>query len=404
MSNSTSVPSVVFGNTGITLPAESDILAGVLADFNAAFGGNLNPDLATPQGQLASSLTAIIGDKNANFAKYVNQVDPDTADGRMQDGIAKIYFITRLPATSTSVAVFCSGLSGTVIPLGALIQDGNGVQYVCTGGGTIGAGGNVTLNFAAVATGPIACAPGAITTIYRAIPGWDSVTNAGAGVIGSNVESRADFEYRRKQSVAGNAVGVLPSIYANVFAVPGVADVYAIENNTSAAITRGSITIPAYSIYVAAVNGTDLAVATAIWQKKPPGAGYAGNTTVNVTDPSGYSIPLPTYAVKFQRPVAQPILFAVQIANTSGLPSDIIAQTQAAILAAFAGADGGPRARIGSTLYASRYYGPVSNIIPGVVEILSLLIGTVTATLPALTVDIGAVPTLTAANISVTLV
>jgi hypothetical protein len=38
------------------------------------------------------------------------------------------------------------------------------------------------------------------------------------------------------------------------------------------------------------------------------------------------------------------------------------------------------------------------------VEILSLLIGTSAATLAALTVDIGYVPTVTAANISVTLV
>ncbi len=403
MSNS-SVPAIVFGNTGLQLPQESDIIAGVLTDFNAAFGGNLNTDVTTPQGQLASSTAAIIGDKNATFAKYINQVDPDTADGRMQDGIAKIYFITRLPATSTSVAVTCSGLAGTVIPAGSLVQDNAGNQYQCTGGGTIPIAGNIILQFSAVKTGPIACAPGAITTVYRAIPGLDSVTNAGAGIIGSNVESRADFEYRRKQSVAANAVGVLQSIYANVFAVAGVSDVYVFENNTSAAVVKGSITIPAYSIYVAAVNGTDAAVALAIWQKKPPGAGYAGNTTVNVTDTSGYTTPLPTYPVKFQRPAAQPILFAVQIANTAGLPSDIVTQTQNAILSAFAGGDGGPRARIGSTLYASRYYGPVSNILPGVVEILSLLIGTSSPTLPALTVDIGSVPTLTAANISVTLV
>ena len=46
----TSVPQPTFGPTGyIILPAESAILTGVFADINAAFGGNLNPGLTTPQ-------------------------------------------------------------------------------------------------------------------------------------------------------------------------------------------------------------------------------------------------------------------------------------------------------------------------------------------------------------------
>lgn len=402
--SSSSVPSVSFTATGLVLPAESDILSGVQADMNAAFGGKLNPSLSTPQGQLASSTAAVIGDKNNLFAEYVNQVDPDTADGRMQDAIARIYFIDRLPARSTVVGVLCTGLAGTVIPVGALVSASDGNIYSCTGAGTIPVGGSITLQFACQATGPIVCPAGTITGIYKAIPGWDTAANASDGVIGQNVESRADFEYRRKQSVALNAKGSLEAIYANVFDVAGVTDVYVTDNVTSSPVTRGSITLVAHSIYVAAVGGLDLDVATAIWRKKSDGADYNGNTTVSVTDQSGYSVPYPTYSVKFQRPPAQPILFAVQIANTTGLPSDIVTQVKNTIISAFSGGDGGPRARIGSTIYASRFYGPVSNIKPGYVEILSLQIGTTTANLNSLTVDIGYVPTISASNIAVTLV
>jgi uncharacterized phage protein gp47/JayE len=299
--------------------------------------------------------------------------------------------------------VTCTGLAGVVIPVGALVADAAGNQYACTGTGIIPAGGSISLTFAAVKTGPIACAPGAITTIYRSIIGWDTASNPGAGVPGSDVESAADFEYRRQQSVALNAVGSLPSIYASVFAVDGVSDVYIAENVTSSPITKGSITLAPHSIYVAAVGGLALDVATAIWKKKSVGADYNGNTTVTVTDQSGYSLPYPSYTVKFQVPTSQPILFAVQLANTPGLPSNIVALVKAAIISAFSGGDGGPRARIGSTIYASRFYAPVSNIKPGFVQIQSLQIGTTTANLNALTVDIGFVPTVTAANIAVTL-
>lgn len=404
MPATTAVPDITFTPTGLVIPQEADVLAGVQADQQQAFGGDLNPSLESPQGQLASSLSAIIGAKNDKFAYYVNQVDPDVADGRMQDAIARIYFIERLPAVPTTVDVLCSGLSGVPIPAGKRVQASDGTIYAAVDGGSIGPAGTVTLSFASQTPGPIGCAPGMITTIYEAVPGWDSVTNLSAGVVGALVESRADFEFRRKQSVALNARASLPSIYAAVFDVDGVSDVYAAENVSAGTRTIGSIVMAPKSIYVAVVGGAGADVAQAIWTKKSLGADYNGNTTVNVTDPSGYSPPYPTYAVKFQRPPAQPVKFAVQIANTAGLPSTIVADVRAAIISAFNGGDDGPRARIGSTLYASRYYAPVSNIRSGYVVILSLLLGVVNPDQASIVLDPAYVPTLQASDISVTLV
>jgi len=406
MSGNTSVPSITFTPTGLTLPADSDILAGIQADMNAAFGGNLNPSLSTPQGQLATSQAANLSAKNAEFAYFVNQVDPDNAGGFMQDAIARIYFLTRRPATSTAVQVDCLGQVGVVIPAGALVRDGNGNTYACTTGGTIPAGGTITLPFAAVQTGPIACPIGAISGApYRAIAGWDRAYNSSAGIPGSVVESRADFEYRRRQSVAINGAGTLPSIYANVFAVPGVVDVYVTENTTSNPVAMGStnFTLAPHSIYVAVVGGASSAIAQAIWSRKDVGADYNGNTSATVTDTSGYSLPYPAYTVKYQTPASTPILFAVQIANNGSLPSNIVSLVQNAIVSAFVGGDGGARARIGATIYASRFYSPILAVAPGL-SILSLLIGTTTANQSSLTVGIDQAPMVTASNISVTLV
>lgn len=61
-SGTTSVPAPVLDATGFIMPEEADMLTGVLADINAAFGNTLTTDLSTPQGQLAMSLTAILGD------------------------------------------------------------------------------------------------------------------------------------------------------------------------------------------------------------------------------------------------------------------------------------------------------------------------------------------------------
>jgi len=405
MASPSSVPKIQFTPAGLVIPAETDVLAGVQADINAAFGGGLNPALETPQGQLASSQAAVIGDKNNEFALFVNQVDPQYSADRFQDAIGRIYFLTRKPATPTTVQATVNGLAGTVIPGGTLAQDTSGNTYACSGNVTIDATGSVTAEFQNIETGPIPCAAGTLTQVYQAIPGWDAITNAADGTLGSDVESRADFEYRRKNSVALNGKGTPQAIYAEVFALPDVLDVYVKDNPTGSTVNTGSTNYPvaAHSVYVAVVGGTDADVAAAIWRKKDVGCDYNGNTSVTVTDESGYSYPQPTYVVKFERPAALSIKFAVRVVNDVTMPSNIVASIKAAIIARFNGADGTTRERIGSLILASRYYGAVVSAGPNV-SLVDVLIGTATPTLSQVSVGIDQKPTLSASDITVTLV
>ena len=144
----TSVPQLQWTEAGLIAPTEAAILAGTQADIDAAFGGGLNPALETPQGQIASSEAAIIADKNNDFLDLVNQVDPQYADGRFQDAIARIYFLTRKGATSTAVTCTLTGTPSAVVPAGTFAQDTSGNTYVLLGSVTIGSGGTVT-SFAA---------------------------------------------------------------------------------------------------------------------------------------------------------------------------------------------------------------------------------------------------------------
>lgn len=385
------------------MPDESVILAGVQADMNAAFGGNMNPALETPQGQLATSITAAIGDANDTFLQYTNEVDPAYADGRMQDAIARIYFLTRKPALPTTTDANCMGAPGTVIPTGTLATATDGNRYRCTAGGVIPIGGTVSLPFACTVTGPIACPATSLSVIYQSIPGWDSINNPADGVLGTNVESRADFEFRREQSVAKNSVTPVGAILGSVADLPDVVDFYGLDNSTNSPVTTRGQTIAANSIYICVSGGTNLDVATAIFKKKAPGCSYTGSTMVTVHDDNPLYATPPAYSVSFQRPTALPILFAVDIINSVIVPADAEAQVQAAIINAFAGGDGGSRARIGSTLLASRYYIPVASLGPWA-QILSILLGPTTPTLTNYDVDINKIPTITAGDITVTFV
>jgi hypothetical protein len=460
----TFVPQPSFTDRGYVAPLESAILTGTQSDINAAFGGNLNPALNTPQGQIATSEAAIIADKDSQFLALANGVDPAYASGRMQDAIGRIYYITRIPAASTVVTVRCIGGVGVVIPLNAQVADQAGNVYLCTQSGTIPVGGYIDLSFACVTMGPIACPIGFINTIYQAIPGWDSVTNLAAGVIGRDVENRADFEFKRSNSVAKNAQGSLNSIVGEVFNLPGVLDVYGLENDTSetsGAVINGTISgttltvnsltsgtvaigqtvigsgiaqgtyitggtgpyavnisqsvgpeamtcafggVPLVknSIYISVYGGVAQDIGQAIATKKSPGCNYNGNTTITVMDTQNglYTPPYPSYPITFEVPTPTAIKFAVSMANNTNVPSNAILLIQNAIIASFNGQDGGQRARIGSNIFHSRYYANIF-ALGSWVQVYEIKVGVGTANMDSVLMQVNQVPTLSASDISV---
>jgi hypothetical protein len=149
------------------------------------------------------------------------------------------------------------------------------------------------------------------------------------------------------------------------------------ENVTSSPITVSDQTLAPHSAYVCVAGGASAAIGNAIWTKKATGCDTNGNVSVTVTD-TNYGPPQPSYTIKYQSAAPTPTLFAVTIFNSAAVPSNALALVQNAIQAAFAGADGGARARIGSTLFASRYYAGIALLGPWA-QIISLKIGSATA-------------------------
>lgn len=385
----TNVPKPVFNTSGFLPPAESAILAGVLADLNAAFGGNLNEALETPQGQLATSFAAAIGNCNDIMLSVIAGVDPAYSFGKMQEAIGRIYFLSRLGAEPTTVSTVCTGLAGTFIPVGALAKSAAGDIYSCTSGGTIGVGGTVTLEFECTETGPVSCPAGTLNAIYQGVSGWDSVTNPTDGVPGHEEESREEFEIRRADSVSINALGFLPSIRAALMSLPNVLDAYVTENNTASPVVVGGVTIAANSVYACTSGGVSADIAKTLWQKKPPGCGYTGTTTIQVEDDaSGYLVPFPTYDVDFTIAAALPVIMHVEIYDSAAIPANATELIQAAVLLAFTGGDGGERARIGSTVFADRFYAGIKALGTWA-RIVDLTIGSELSTAAAFTAAIS---------------
>lgn len=403
----TAVPPITWLPTGLSLPLEANILQGIIADMSTALGGNMSVSLSSPQGQWAQSLAGIIGYKNNDIAYIASQVDPDNAEGRMQDAIGRIYFLQRIPGSGTVVQCNCVGLVGTVIPQGSVVQDVNGNLYASTAAATIPSSGTISVTFQCLTDGPIVCAANSIT-IYKSVTGWESANNPSAGSPGTLVESRAAFEARRSNSVAVNAVNSLQAIWAAVLSVPDVIGCYVIDNPTNAAVTVGSTnySVAANSVLVSAYGGVASAIAQAIWSKKSLGCVYNGNTTVTVTDttnPEGP--PYPTYSVTFLIPTATPVYFACTLAANPNLPSNINTLVQNAILAVAAGTSSFstlPAAQQNTTINAGAYYAAIYGISP-YVNITSLTVGlSASPTGTSIQMGVDQMPIFSASNIAVT--
>lgn len=398
------VPALQITPEGVVVPDAVTIRTAVLADENAAFGGDLDVVTpSTPQAHLADELTANIQDSNAAIARMISQVDPATAEGRMQDGIARIYFLDRKGATSSVVQAQCTGQPGSLQPIAILAEDDAGNLWQSDGPFTFPISGVTTVQFSCITTGPVQLGIGALTRIAQASPGWDAITNLSAAAIGSNVESRADFELRRMLSVEKNAHGTPGAIRAAVFGVDGVIDVFVYDNFTNSTILYGATNypIPAHSVYVGVVGGIAEDIAKAIESKKDAGCGMTGNTSVMLAD-NNYSYPQPVYTYQFNIPDSLPVKFLVTIASNPNLPANIAQLATQSVIDTLSGANGAQRARMGGEIFASSYYGPIASI-SNAVQIIGIKVGSSIPNQDSLTLGIDQEPVVSASDITVLL-
>lgn len=403
----TAVPDVTITENGLLVPDVSDILAGRLTDMTTALGGGASQSLSSPQGQIAQSDTEIIAQTDDKLLCLFNQINPDYSTGRFQDGIGRIYFMDRISAQGTVVTGQCIGKVNTVIPAGSSAIDTNGYIYQSINEAVIPASGTIDVQFVNTTTGPISCAAGALNQIYRAVSGWDSITNASPGVVGIDVESRIAFETRRKQSVARNSRNQDASTLSKLLETSGVLDAYVWSNRTAATVNKGTTNFPvvAHSIFICVYGGTDEDVAESIFNTYNPGANMNGSTHFTVYDNVNYLAPYPEYDMQWQKATPMRVYFKVELDNSLNPPSDITSLVQSMVVNVFNGGyEGIGKARIGSTINAGKYYAPVISISPDTVGILSLEVSLDGSTYgPAVTMGIDRVPTIQESDITVIL-
>lgn len=348
---------LVFTNKGIQQPSASEIREAWEEIFTQIWGGDINLDASTKQGQLITSLTTIVLEKNSQIAKVLQSFNPKTAENDAesglywQDAIGNIYGMQRLSATYTTVLCNITGRAGTVLPATAEVISDSGDIFKITQSVTIPAGGQVSVYFKAVESGEIPALAGTLNTIYTPVVGWDTVGNTSSGVMGRDVESREDFEDRREELLGRYSTNQVVSIECALAGVDGVTRYLVKENDDDSAVTVQGVSLPAHSIYCVVEGGSNNDIGSAIRLRKS--GGCSTNGTQTYTDEYG--------TIKYDQPTYVQVDVNVTATNTATTPANIEDLIKDALLDDMS-TSGSNLIGIGETLYAGRFYKVLSDL------------------------------------------
>lgn len=358
---------------------------------------NTSPD--TPNGQIIDSMAVLVTAKDSEILNLANQFNPKKASGIWQDAIGSIYFLERKMAQPTVVTCQCTGLQGTVIPQNAVIQTDDGEQLVSIASATIPTAGTVDVEFKTVKTGAVEIGANTCNKIVSVVAGWDSVTNASAGALGRDVESRFDFEKRRALSVALNSHGSRLSLQSAVASVNDVLDCLVLENRSDSTVTKQGVSMISHSVAICVYGGSDDDIAEMIYNKIDAGCGTNGASTVTYVSEDGA-----VNDYQIVRPTATPIYVRVEINKTATTLNTVVEDIKNAVINDFNGNDlnsGNARRGCGDTIYASSLSVAVVKTA-GVSDLVSITIGrSASATGNYVEMDADEEPIISASTINV---
>lgn len=366
-----------------------------------------NLDPSTPDGLKLATDAEIWANLDEMGQKAYNSKDPNKASGIDLDVLCAITGTVRSEGTPSNAALTLSGVAGTVVPAGSIVESTeNGSRWTTDEAATIGGGGTIAVGATCESIGATQASINTITKIITPAGGWQGVTNAGVATPGTNAETDAELRARRRLSVSLPGNNQVDSMYAAVANVPGVRRVKVYENDTNATDSNG---LTAHSIAVIVDGGDNDDIAAAIYSKKNPGVTLhqTSGTQVDVTVVS--PVTGNTKVIGFTRPDYVDIDVDVTVVDDGSLPPDVEAEITAAILAYVGGdlfqdASVGFNQRgfdIGEDVYLSRFYTPVNQVIGkyGASHVTVIFLNGATTAVP---IDFDALARFTEANITVT--
>lgn len=372
--------------TGFSKRTRQTIIDQVVASLVADINPNLNTTSTAILGQLIGTLAQGDSEGWDVLEEVYDAQYPDSASDASLDNVASLTGATRLAATKSTATLTLTGDNTTLVPSGsqARVPAGGIFEttanativtasiwtittaysvgdirsndsplniYIATvagtsagSGGPTGTGtaivdGTVTWRFLgdgegiitaaaeATVTGPVVGSSFQITEIVTAVSGWLGVNNQADAAIGTDIEKDAAFRVRRLLLLAIGGRATVDAIRAALLGVTNVTEAFLFENPTDVVDSNG---LPAHSIEPVAAGGTDVAVATSVFDNKAAGIEtFGADITEVIVDAQGTS-----HTINGSRSEPVEMFIDVIVIRNGNYPTDGDTQVENALKAA----------------------------------------------------------------------
>lgn len=393
---------------GVIVPDTSSVLGDVQNEFKAVFGNDLDVSPETVQGRLIEMISRSRLFTIQACAAVSNMLNLNTANGFVLDDLGSLFLISRQPATYTTTSVVLSGVSGTIVPEGTRLKTTGGEIFVNTEDYVIGSPLNAT--FRAEKKGVVPCPADTLTIILDAVNGLETANNPANPILGREMESDAEFRKRIKDSLNVNSIAVISAIKANLEQISGVVGTYLYDNYSASSVVVDDITVPAHSILAIVDGGDEDEIAQVLYNKKTIGAGYCSTSSdpdieivsKTVLDP----IYGTSYTVKFARPKIVNLVVDITVARQNYTGDDLVSDVKSAIINWANGKnDAVDGLKIGEDVSPFEISAAVSNTLPEIfIRDCKIAESGDTPTASILTLDVAEKGSITANNITVTVI
>ncbi len=296
-------------DTGFHMPTYADIRDSLIASAKTIFGSDIYLEPDSQDYQWISTVSEKIYDAFQIAQQVYNNRSPSTAIGNALDGIVKINGIKRQSAVYSTAPVTVSGIGGTVITNGIILDKGN-IKWDLPSIITIPSSGTIDVIATCEIAGPIVANVGDLIGIYNPTYGWNGVYNTKSAELGTEIETNSKLRKRQSQSTAQPSKSILEGTAGAIAQINNVTRSEVYENDTGEVDSRG---LPAHSITCVVEGGTDEEIAQAIFIHKGPGCYTNGDVIVNVTDSKNQVTP-----IRFFRPSYIDIVETINIKALSG--------------------------------------------------------------------------------------
>jgi uncharacterized phage protein gp47/JayE len=316
---------------GLEVKTEDEVRQDLVDAIHASakFGAKANTGANRALGQAVDVHAASISEQDDMIQAVYDAFNLNNSSGVQLDNLVALRGMTRKAATPSTSTLTLGGTPSTVIAAGKRSRIPDGTLWGLDSPATIGGGGTVDAASTCTTTGPEEAAATAINTIFDAVSGWTSVTNAADAIAGTAQETDAELRLRFARSFALGGSATDHAIRAAIEAIAGVTHATVISNRDPDTDGNG---IPGHAfrsiVWPTLSASIELQVADAIFKTQPAGIRPDGAEEFTVTDNQTYDQP-----VRFSYATEQQLYLTANITAGPAYPAAGDTLVAAALLA-----------------------------------------------------------------------